>query len=149
MIIGVISDTHGVLRDDVIDRLSGCDYIIHAGDIGSEDIIKKLQEIAVTIAVKGNNDLEDWTKSLNEREKINIGGKSIFIIHEIKRLPRYVDNVDVVIYGHSHKYSLENEGDIIFFNPGSCGKKRFSLPLTMGIITIKDEKIKIEKIDID
>lgn len=149
MIIGVISDTHGVLRGDVIDRLSGCDYIIHAGDIGSEDIIKKLKEIAITIVVKGNNDLEDWTKSLNEREKINIGGKNIFIIHEIKRLPRYLEGINIVIYGHSHKYSLENEGDVTFFNPGSCGKKRFSLPLTMGIIKIEGEKVKFEKIDLD
>lgn len=148
MKIAVVSDTHGLLREEVIENLSGCNYIIHAGDIGSKDIIDKLNSISKTIIVRGNNDNCEFANEIELTEKITIEGLNIFVIHEIKNLPRNLENIDIVIYGHSHKYSLENKNNITFLNPGSCGKKRFSLPLTMAILSIDNGNIEVEKIDI-
>lgn len=146
--VGIISDTHGILREEVIMNLQGCDYIIHAGDIGKEEILSQLREIAKIIVVRGNNDKDEWSNSVNRSEKINIAGVNIYIVHDKKDIPRYLNDIDLIVFGHSHKYFDETVGDIRFFNPGSCGRKRFSLPLTMAICTIDNSKVYIEKIEI-
>ena len=149
MRLGVISDTHGVLRDEVLINLEGCDYIIHAGDVGGKEIIDKLEKIAKTFVVRGNNDGDSWGRNLPYYKEIEMNEVLIYVLHKIEDLPKNMREVDIVIYGHSHKYSEEKNDDIIYLNPGGCGRKRFSLPLTMAIIDINDESdINITKIDL-
>lgn len=149
MKIGIISDTHNLLREEVIHNLESCNLIIHAGDICNKDILERLNNIATTVAVKGNNDKGDLEAILKEDEIIEIEGKRIYIVHERNNIGINLEEVDIVIYGHSHKYNLEIEDNIIYVNPGSCGKRRFSLPLTMAIMNIENGKIDIKKININ
>ncbi|MDO5516960.1 MAG: metallophosphoesterase family protein [Clostridium sp.] len=149
MKIGVISDTHGVLREEVIEHLRNCDYIIHAGDIGNEDIVHTLNSIAKTIVVRGNNDNEGYALKIPENIEVEIDQVLIYVTHDREDIPKELREIDLVIYGHSHKYSEETKDGIIYLNPGSCGRKRFSLPLSMAIVDINLDDIKIKKIDIE
>lgn len=149
MRIGIISDTHGLLREEVVKNLEGCDYIIHAGDVGSIDIVDKLNKIAKTFIVKGNIDKTGELKKLPEYREIEMDETLIYLTHNKEDIPEELREIDMVIYGHSHKYSEEKREGIIYLNPGSCGKKRFSLPLTMAIAPINLGEIEIEKIDIN
>ena len=129
--IGIISDTHNVLRDEVINDLTTCDYIIHAGDIIKQDIVDALKKIAPLYIVKGNNDV----LNLNEELRFEIEGYKIFLIHQKGEK----QDVDFYIYGHSHQYACFKDDKTLYLNPGSCVRKRFSLPLTYMILVI-DEK---------
>ena len=149
MKVGIISDTHDLLREEVIDNLNQCDLIIHAGDICNNDILERLSRITRTIAVKGNNDKGNFESILKEDEFIQVEGKRIYIVHEKNNINANLEEVDIIIYGHSHKYNLEIKDNILYVNPGSCGKRRFSLPLTMAIMNIDNEKIDIKKININ
>lgn len=149
MRIGVISDTHNLLREEVIENLKGCNMIIHAGDICDKEILKKLNKIAETVAVKGNNDSGIFGESLPRFEVIYVEEKMIYIVHDRKDLPSNLEGMDLIIYGHSHKYSYESREGTIYLNPGSCGKRRFSLPLSMVILEIDNGKIEVNRIDID
>lgn len=148
MRLGIISDTHGVLRDEVIKNLKGCDYIIHAGDVGGEEIIERLDKIAKTFVVRGNNDGDSWGIRLPYYKEIEMDQVLIYVVHQKEDIPSELREVDLVIYGHSHKYSEEKKGDIIYLNPGSCGRKRFSLPLTMAIVEVNLDRVDITKIDL-
>lgn len=148
MKIGVISDTHGLLRDEVIENLQGCDYIIHAGDIGSEEILDKLQGIAKTFAVRGNNDKEGYALKLPDFKEIEMDEVLIYVTHNKADIPKELREIDLIIYGHSHKYGEDNIDGIIYLNPGSCGRKRFSLPLSMAIVEVNLDNIEVKKIDI-
>lgn len=148
MKIGVISDTHGLLRDEVIENLQGCDYIIHAGDIGSEEILDKLQGIAKTFAVRGNNDKEGYALKLPDFKEIKMDEVLIYVTHNKADIPKELREIDLIIYGHSHKYGEDNIDGIIYLNPGSCGRKRFSLPLSMAIVEVNLDNIEVKKIDI-
>lgn len=148
MKLGVISDTHGVLRDEVIENLEGCDYIIHAGDVGSEDIINKLNKIAKTFVVRGNNDKDTWGVTIPEYREIEMDEVLIYLVHNKEDIPKDLREVDLVIYGHSHKYSEETVDGVVYLNPGACGRKRFSLPLSMATVEINIDNIIIEKIDL-
>ncbi|MFU7517191.1 metallophosphoesterase family protein [Clostridium sp. HCS.1] len=149
MKVGIISDTHDLLREEVIDNLNQCDLIIHAGDICNNDILERLSRITRTIAVKGNNEKGELEGILKEEEFIEVEGKRIYIVHEKNNINANLEEVDIIIYGHSHKYNLEIKDNILYVNPGSCGKRRFSLPLTMAIMNIDNEKIDIKKININ
>ena len=129
--IGIISDTHNILRNEIIHDLQQCDYIIHAGDIMKPEILDSLKAITKVYAVKGNNDQLD----LKEEEYFEIGGYSFYLIHEIGEKK----NVDFYIYGHSHQLACYHKGKTMYLNPGSCGRKRFSLPLTHIILFLDDE----------
>lgn len=150
MKIGFISDTHGILREEVIEHLKGCDYIIHAGDISKEKVLNKLKEIGTTIVVKGNNDKEEdeYTHELNDHEIVNINGFKIYVVHNKKDIPKDLEDINMVVFGHSHKYFDSYEDNVRFFNPGACGKRRFSLPLTIGIGTLENGSLYIEKVEI-
>lgn len=148
MKIGVISDTHGILRDDVIENLRGCDYIIHAGDVGGKEIVDTLEEIAKTFVVRGNNDGDVWGKSLPQYKEIEMDQKLIYVVHDKMGIPDSLGKVDIIIYGHSHKYHEEEKEGVLYLNPGACGKKRFSLPLTMAIVEIEGEEVSIHKIEL-
>lgn len=146
MKLGVISDTHGVLRDEVIEKLQGCDYIIHAGDVGSKEIIDKLESITKTFVVRGNNDKDQWGVTLPEYREIEMDEVLIYVVHDKADIPKNLKEVDLVIYGHSHKFSNEKFDNIVYLNPGSCGRKRFSLPLSMAIVEVNLDDIIVEKI---
>ena len=149
MKLGVISDTHGVLRDEVIEHLTGCDYIIHAGDVGNKDIIDKLDNITKTFVVRGNNDKDEWGLTLPEYREIEMDEILIYLVHDKADIPKDLKEVDLVIYGHSHKFSNEKIDNIIYLNPGACGRKRFSLPLSMAIVEVNLDDIRVEKIDLN
>lgn len=146
--IGIISDTHGLLRDEVIEYLQSCDAILHAGDINTPELVEELSQIAPLYVVRGNNDKGEWAEALPHDLKITLGGKQFYMVHQKKEVPKALEDIDVVIYGHSHQYHLEQAEDRIWLNPGSCGKRRFGLPITMAYLMIDDEKITIEKIEL-
>lgn len=145
MKIGVISDTHNVLREDVISYLEGCDYIIHAGDVCQLDILERLNEIAKTFVVAGNNDKK---LHLPHELEIELEGFKIYIVHDKLDISQKMNHVDLIVYGHSHKYEYDVREGVIYLNPGGCGRRRFSLPLTMAFLYLNDERIKIEKIEL-
>ena len=136
--IGIISDTHGLLRDSVKENLKGCDFILHAGDIKSETILEELNSIAKTYIVRGNID-KGWATVLPVTLKIRLFGINLFLIHNKKQITKDISDCDVIIYGHSHKYEQEQKNHQIWLNPGSCGPRRFTLPLTMAILSIEDD----------
>lgn len=147
MRLGVISDTHGVLRDEVIEKLQGCDYIIHAGDVGNKEIIDKLESITKTFVVRGNNDKDEWVLTLPEYREIEMDEVLIYVVHNKADIPKDLKEVDLIIYGHSHKFYNETIDNVVYLNPGACGRKRFSLPLSMAIVEVNLDDIRVEKID--
>jgi uncharacterized protein len=136
--VGVLSDTHGLLRPEARAFLVGCDYIIHGGDIGDRMILKNLEALAPLIAVRGNNDNEPWAKRLRATELIRIGGIFLCVIHDLSKLDIDLSagEVRAVISGHSHKPQVAHRNGIIYLNPGSCGPRRFKLPISIGEIIV-------------
>ncbi len=148
MKIAIISDTHSLLRPEVEEVLKGCDHILHGGDIASKEIYDRIRGITKTIFVRGNADKE-WAESIPEEIEFEIGGFRFYMVHNIKHAKQDLSGTDFVIYGHSHKYEDRRDGDRIYLNPGSCGPRRFTQPVTMMIMTIDDDgSYKIEKIDL-
>lgn len=143
--IAILSDTHGLLREQVIAELVKADYAIHAGDINTSDIIESMRKLGETYAVRGNNDKE-WAGALPESITVTIGGVRFFIVHNKKDIPKHLSNVDVIVYGHSHKYSAEIINGVLFLNPGSCGKRRFNLELTMCRMIVDSGRYCYEKV---
>lgn len=147
MILGVISDTHNLLRPQVFDVFAGVDLIIHAGDVGSDDILTELQTIAPVRAVYGNTDRFPLIESLKDREQLSFGDIHVFVTHiggkpkEMRRFYPEVALANVVIFGHSHRPLHLIDEDILFFNPGSAGPRRFSLPVTVGKIEVNNGQI--------
>jgi len=142
--IGVISDTHGLLRSQAREILQSCQLIIHAGDIDSPSVLGELERIAPTTAVRGNMDWSSWANRLRVMERIQVGTWSILIVHNQGDLPK-LEDTDIVIFGHSHKFLQEYRQGILFLNPGSAGPRRFDLPISMAILTLGDE-IRVEQI---
>ena len=152
MKIGIISDTHDLLRPEVTDALKGCDLILHGGDISSPGILDRLEEIAPVKAVRGNNDKE-WAEQLPPFLDFELGGLRIYMTHKKKDLPGDLTSYDLVICGHTHQYSevwLESAGGKrpLLFNPGSCGPRRFIQPITMAILKIEPDGWVLKKINI-
>ena len=144
--IGILSDTHNLLRKPVTDILQTCDLILHAGDISTPQILKQLESIAPVYAVRGNTDRE-CPESLPQTISVELYGIQIFMIHNKKQIQEDLRQKDLIIYGHSHKYEEQQVNGQTWLNPGSCGKRRFSLPLTMATLTIpKTGSFTIEKI---
>lgn len=136
--IGVLSDTHGMLRTTVYTALQGVDLIVHAGDVGSLEVLKVLEEIAPVYAVRGNMDGGKLGVRLSPAEVVDIDGILFYVLHDIGHLD--LDPVSAgfsaVIYGHSHRPALDNKGGVIYLNPGSAGPKRFKLPVTMALMKL-------------
>lgn len=137
--IGVISDTHGLVRDEVKEILKSCEVILHGGDIGGQKILDELKTFADVYAVRGNNDRE-WAKNLPETLSIRLFGWDFFMIHNKKQTPEKLANKDFIIYGHSHIYEERQEGGTTWLNPGSCGPRRFRCPVTMAVIEAGEAK---------
>lgn len=157
--IGVISDTHGLLRQEAAEILKSCEIILHAGDIGKPEILERLREITDTYAVLGNVDqncaelfrtsIKGRSEKLPEELEIELFGFRIYMIHDKKQIRKNLSGIDIVIYGHSHKYEEAGQGSITWLNPGSCGPKRFRMPVTMMILTLYPalHRLETEKID--
>lgn len=138
MRIGVISDTHGLLRPEAVELLRGSEHIIHAGDIGSPQIIPALERIAPVTAIRGNIDQEAWARRLPETEIVELAGVNIYVIHDVSALdlnPKAAGFV-AVISGHSHVPKQEMKNGVLYFNPGSAGPRRFKLPVSVGRLEI-------------
>ena len=136
--IGVISDTHGLLRPQVESCLAGVAHIIHAGDIGSPDVIAGLQRIAPVIAIRGNVDTGQWAEHYPETRLATFGGRCIYVLHDIQTLQfdPVSRGVDVVVCGHSHRPRIETLGAVLHLNPGSAGPRRFKLPVTVATLDL-------------
>jgi putative phosphoesterase len=148
--VGLISDTHGLLRPEARAFAGSCDYIIHGGDIGSAAILDELSALAPLTAVKGNNDRQGWAAHLPQTEMIRVGGVFIYVIHDISQLdiePRAA-GVHVIVSGHSHKPLIELRDGILYVNPGSCGPRRFNLPLSVGEIRVDGTKVRARTVEL-
>jgi len=136
--VGVISDTHGLLRPEAVAALAGVERIVHAGDIGSPDVLAALGRLAPVTAVRGNNDRGDWAAGIADTEVVEVGGVSLYVLHDLHELdldPRAAGFV-AVIAGHSHQPRQEERDGVLYFNPGSAGPRRFRLPISLGRLTI-------------
>lgn len=149
--LGIISDTHGLLRPEAIRALGKPDLIVHAGDIGSLSVLESLRGLAPVIAVRGNNDVGNWADALSELENVEVGQIRICIIHDVKKLKLDLaqSQIQVVISGHSHRPSVQNKDGVIFFNPGSAGPRRFHLPVSIGRIRIAGRRVNAQTIQIE
>lgn len=144
--IGLISDTHGLLRPQALDALRGVDHIIHAGDIGNASVLETLARIAPLTAVRGNNDTGEWAQALPDAAFADLGGTRIHVLHDIKDLGKYADPADaqIIVAGHSHKPLIQPKAGILYLNPGSAGPRRFSLPVTVALLVIEKRKPQAE-----
>jgi len=151
MIIGVISDTHGLLRPEAIEALRGSERIIHAGDVGDPAILEKLNEIAPVTAVRGNVDTCVWSRKLPLTNVLEVDGVSIYVLHILDELDLKPEaaGFSAVIYGHSHKPRSEIKNGVLYFNPGSAGPKRFELPVTVGRLVVEKRKIGAEIMELE
>jgi uncharacterized protein len=150
MIVGVISDTHGLLRREVLDVLRGVDRILHAGDIGAPGIVEDLARIAPVTAIRGNIDVEPWASHLPETELIELDEFSIYMLHDLGKLDLKPEaaGIRVVIYGHSHHPKIDQRNGVLYFNPGSAGPRRFSLPVSLGKLVLVGKKTQAELIEL-
>ncbi len=145
--IAVLSDTHGLLRPEVLRILHTCDCILHAGDINKPEILDELRGIAPLYVVRGNND-KGWAENLPQSLMITIAGVTFFMVHNKKDVPSELSVAQVVIFGHSHKYFEQELDGRLWLNPGSCGPCRFDQPITMAVIKVEQGKYRTEKITI-
>jgi putative phosphoesterase len=138
MIVGVISDTHGLLRPEAVTALQGSDCIIHAGDVGAPEVLTALSALAPVTVVRGNNDRGAWAKAIAETEVVDADGLLIYVIHDVKELDLdpVAGGFRVVVSGHSHRPAQEERDGVLWFNPGSAGPRRFQLPIAVGRLTI-------------
>ena len=149
-IVGVISDTHGLLRPEAVAALNGSDVIIHAGDVGAPEILEALRRIAPLHAVRGNVDTQPWARELPLSETVEIGGVMVFLLHDLDDLDLSpaAAGFAAVIYGHSHQPEMESRKGVLYFNPGSAGPRRFKLPVSVGRLRIRDRVVKAELIEL-
>lgn len=145
--IGIISDTHGLLRPEVTDALKGCEAILHAGDINRQEILDLLDMIAPVYVVRGNNDMH-WAQHIPYFLDFELAGLSVFMTHKKRDLPADLSMFDLVVFGHSHKYEEIRKDSTLLLNPGSCGPRRFHQAITMATAEISGKTIKVTRIDI-
>lgn len=148
--IGIISDTHGLVRPEAIAALRGVDMIFHAGDIGSSQVLETLKEIAPVVAVRGNNDKGEWAEALPDWEVVDIGSVSIYMLHDLKEMDISPSGAgfQVVVSGHSHKPSIEDQRGVLYVNPGSAGPRRFSLPVSIAELRVVGGKVSADLIEL-
>jgi hypothetical protein len=145
-IIGVISDTHGLLRPEAVAALRGSDFIVHAGDVGRPEILEGLGAIAPVTVVRGNVDRGGWAQAIPKTEVLEAGGACIYVVHILAELDLKPEaaGMNVVVYGHSHTPKQEMKNGVLFFNPGSAGPRRFKLPVTVGRLTVRGGSVRGE-----
>lgn len=150
-LLGIISDTHGLLRPNVADKLCGVERIIHAGDVGNPDILDQLENIAPVVAVRGNVDRGAWAQTLPLTEVVEVGDRLLYVLHDLHTLD--LDPVAAgfaaVISGHSHKPVAEERNGVLYLNPGSIGPRRFTLPIRLAKLHLTPAALRVEWIDLD
>ena len=141
--VGVVSDTHGLVRPEAIEALRGCDVILHAGDIGGSHVLQELGSLAPVIPVRGNVD-GGWARLLPERRRLDLGGVSVLVLHDraLIGLDPAEEGLRVVVFGHSHQPLAERRKGVLWFNPGSAGPRRFRLPVSVGRLLIEDGRVR-------
>jgi uncharacterized protein len=144
--IGLISDTHNLIRPEALQWLEGCDAIVHAGDVCAPQVLEVLARIAPVTAVRGNNDTGSWADALPGETTLAIAGITIHVVHDIAdlRVDLRAGNIDVVVTGHSHKPSIESRDGVLFVNPGSAGPRRFKLPISIGALVVRAGRARAE-----
>ena len=145
--IVILSDTHGLLRPEVLDHLASADAIIHGGDINTQTIVETLRGFTPLYIVRGNNDKE-WAENLPHSLTFTIEGVRFFMVHNKRDIPADLSGVDVVVYGHSHKYACEKRDGVLWLNPGSCGRRRFDQEITMAVMTAENGQFQVKKVTI-
>jgi len=142
--IGIISDTHGLLRPEAERGLTGVDHIIHAGDIGRPEIVDALRRIAPVTAIRGNVDSGEWAHQYPNTKLVRLAGKSIYVLHDLKTLQADLAGIDVIVSGHSHVPKIDTVGGVLYLNPGSAGPRRFKLPITIATLEVTSEGMRPE-----
>jgi putative phosphoesterase len=150
IIVGVISDTHGLMRPEASAALRGSHLIIHAGDVGNPDVIKELAGIASTHVVRGNVDRGDWAASLPLTELVEVGERLFYVLHEISQLDLNPADLGfaAVVFGHSHQPMIETRQGVLFLNPGSAGPRRFKLPVTVARVGVSGPRMRPEIVEL-
>jgi putative phosphoesterase len=148
--IGLISDTHGLLRPEALGALDGSDLIIHAGDVGAPEILEQLRGLAPVVAVKGNVDREAWCADLPETAVADAGSSLVYVLHDLKALDLKPASAGIamVVSGHSHKPVCEERGGVLYINPGSAGPRRFNLPVTVARVDLRHQPWRIDFVDL-
>jgi uncharacterized protein len=149
-VVGVLSDTHGLMRTEALDALRGCTSLIHAGDVGDPGVLDALRALAPLTVVRGNVDVGRWAARLPEFETVAVGGATFYVVHDLARLdldPR-VAGFTAVISGHSHHPSIERRNGVLYLNPGSCGPRRFRLPVTVARLTATGSALDAEIVEL-
>jgi putative phosphoesterase len=147
MRLAILSDTHGLLRPEVLERLKTADAILHGGDVNRQSIVDELRRYAPLYIVRGNNDKE-WAEQLPHDRTLTLDGVTFYMVHNKKEVPADLTGVNVVVFGHSHKYVQEETNGILWLNPGSCGPRRFHQEITMMMAELSNGTIQVEKISI-
>jgi uncharacterized protein len=150
MKLGIISDTHGLLRPEAARALSGVDLIVHAGDVGSPEVLTKLKALAPVFAVRGNVDTESWAMELPATAIVDAGSASLYVLHNLRELdlkPKAA-GFDAVISGHTHQAEQWEREDVLYLNPGSAGPRRFHLPVTLALVDVGSELWKVEIVEL-
>jgi putative phosphoesterase len=149
--LGVISDTHGLLRPEAVRGLRGSDRILHAGDVGAPEILEALAQIAPVTAVRGNVDSGPWARTLAATAVVEAGGLSIYMLHDLGQLDLKpaAAGFRVVVYGHSHQPKIEEKNGVLYFNPGSAGPRRFNLPVSVARLTITAGNVEAELMELE
>jgi putative phosphoesterase len=149
-VLGVISDTHGLLRPEAVEALRGVDRILHGGDVGAPEILKELETIAPVTAVRGNVDGGSWARKLPLSEVMEVDGISIYMLHILEKLDLKPEaaGLRAVVYGHSHVPKIEEKNGVLYFNPGSAGPQRFKLPVTVGRLIVENDTLRSEIIEL-
>jgi uncharacterized protein len=148
MFLGVISDTHGLLRPEAVAALAGAHRIVHAGDVGSPDILEALGRLAPVTAVRGNVDHGDWAERLPLTAVVEAGGRSLFVLHDLSDLDVVARSYDAVISGHSHQPREEVRGGVLYLNPGAAGPRRFKLPVTLARLHVSSAGLRVEFVEL-
>jgi putative phosphoesterase len=150
IVVGVISDTHGVIRPQAIDALRGCDLLIHAGDIGDPDVLERLRALAPLTVVRGNIDNDAWATRIPPTEVVEVDGRHFYVLHDLAQLD--LDPVAagfaVVVSGHSHRPATERRQGVLYLNPGSAGPRRFRLPVTVALVRVTRDEVRPEIVDL-
>ena len=149
-LIGIISDTHGLVRPQAIEALAGVDMILHAGDVGKQEVLDTLKDIAPVVAVRGNNDKGDWAQTLPDWEVVEVGKVSIYMLHDVKEIDISPAGAGfhVIVSGHSHRPSVENRRGVLYVNPGSAGPRRFKLPISLAHLTVAGDKVEAKIVEL-
>jgi len=150
MVVGLISDTHGLVRPQALHHLAGSDLILHAGDLGGAHVIVALKAVAPLVAIRGNVDDGAWAEALPERRTVDAGGIGIYMLHDVKQLEPTapLEGIRVVLSGHSHKPTSAERNGILYVNPGSAGPKRFNLPITVARLYVDGQDVTCEIVEI-